>query len=355
MKKIALFGYYGRNNFGDDLFVYVISRLSERFPSLRCRFVAVSQKKEIVAYGIGAPGLGKFLARNDLLGAAARYACYVSGAIWADHLVFAGGTLFGQQASLRFSQSIYGFSKLLRKPVSAIGVSVGPFFEQKQRDRVLSSLRAFREVAVRDGVSLATLREGGLTNASVSGDIVLALPTIYRPAKTSEQKRTLLIAVHLSEYEETSILIAKHLVQRSLINTISVVSLDEETNASLERLAFNFRGMGVEVITKRYDDSICEIVDLIASAKFVVTSKLHGGITAFAYGVPFVMFAYQRKCLDFLSDNGLPIAKLGPLTSSDVQDLVDASLATQRDEEEVRNLASDSAERLIAHFQQFRT
>jgi len=46
----------------------------------------------------------------------------------------------------------------------------------------------------------------------------------------------------------------------------------------------------------------------IAACDAVVSVRLHGAITAYLCGVPFILFEYHKKCSDFLDDIGQPDA-----------------------------------------------
>ncbi|WP_415767902.1 polysaccharide pyruvyl transferase family protein [Paraburkholderia sp. J69-1] len=138
------------------------------------------------------------------------------------------------------------------------------------------------------------------------GDLAFSLPGLYAPELKRESARTLLVSIHLEEYADAVLEMLGAIDRLGLVDEVLFISLDEESVAITGDIARLFKPEQVRVSRYRYDGSITEVIDLLANASCVVTSKLHGAITSYVYNVPALLFCYQRKCVEFLNDRGLP-------------------------------------------------
>ena len=303
--KGAVFGYYGRDNFGDDLFCYVLQHVARTTDGIHLSFVGASIKKEL-HNSFRAKILQKYISKNGIRGSLLRVILYISAVLKADFIVFGGGSLFGENASFKFSQTITLLSNILNRNIFAVGVSVGPFSTEARENRFIKQLSHFQYIAVRDFSSMKYLQAAGLTRISdYIGDIAYSLPAIYLP-KTKQKKNTLVIAIHLTEYITIIEELVKVIKYDETLNSVILLSLD--TNSiSLNKSLFNkLEKLGVPVSMYDYGESIEDVIDILSSAKMVITSKLHGAITGFVYNVSVFLFCYQEKCIHFLRENGLP-------------------------------------------------
>jgi polysaccharide pyruvyl transferase WcaK-like protein len=304
-KRIAFFGFYGRHNFGDDLFGYLLQEICARIPGVRPLIVGASPQKELTNQ-FHLPIARGLWTRPGILGAAVRTLTYLSALMRSHAVVFGGGSLFGADASVGFAKLIVFAGTRLNKPVAAVGVSIGPFRTAERRQAFLEIIQRISHIAVRDEASISAAVETKNVPPSNLGDLAFSLPAIYTPKRTTNSKRTLVVSVHLREYTDTVLAILAEVDSRSLVDEIIFASLDDESIAVTGDIARIFVPLNVSINRFKYGDSITEVIDLVASASCVVTSKLHGAIVSYVYDIPTLLFCYQRKCAEFLSDNALP-------------------------------------------------
>ncbi|NHB11134.1 hypothetical protein GWK53_32130 [Burkholderia cepacia] len=308
--RIAFFGFYGRRNFGDDLFCYLLQRLCEHVKTVSPMLVGATRQRELRAAWRFRP-FSRWIGRSDRLGTVARFVTYCTALARADVAAFGGGSLFGAHASLAFARLIVGWGAWMRKPVVALGVSVGPFSDRHRRAGFLGAVTKLAALAVRDDASLVAVGDSVVTRPQQLGDIAYALPALYRPTVRGDGMRTLVIAVHLASYVEQVVAILRDAERVNRFDRVRFVALDDACTGVTEAIRERCEPVGMAVDEVSYVDSIESVVDVLASASCIVTSKLHGAITGHVYGVPVLLFCYQRKCADFLDGRNLP----GPRTS----------------------------------------
>jgi polysaccharide pyruvyl transferase WcaK-like protein len=303
--RIAFFGFYGRHNFGDDLFGYLLQSISLRMPGIVPLIVGASAARELM-HPFHLPLARRMWARPGALGAAARTVTYVAAVLRAQASVFGGGSLFGANASLDFARLIVNTGRRVNRPVGALGVSVGPFATAGRRQAFAAVLKAVARIAVRDEASVHTVADATGYAPTNLKDLAFALPALYTPKLPRHKWRTLVVSIHLQQYMDATLAVLNEVDRQRLVDEVLFVSLDDESVAVTGDIARLFAPSNVAVSRFQYGDSITEVVDLLAAATCVVTSKLHGAIVSFVYDVPMMLFCYQRKCAEFLLDNGLP-------------------------------------------------
>lgn len=321
--RIAFFGFYGRYNFGDDLFGYLLQSISARIPGVQPLIVGASVVQEL-AHPFHLPVVRTLWTRPGTIGAAARTVTYVAAIVYVRAMIFGGGSLFGADASLSFAKLIVNLGRWLNKPVAALGVSVGPFGTTERHHMFAEVLRDISRIAVRDEASVDAVTDAtGLAPSNLK-DLAFALPAIYTPRRRLDDKRTLIVSIHLWQYTDTVLAILANADNQRLVDEVLFVSLDEESVAVTGDIARLFSPSNVCVSRFRYGDSIADVIDLLATSTCIVTSKLHGAIVGFVYDVPIMLFCYQQKCAEFLQDNELP----GPQESQPSEEVC-VSLVTE--------------------------
>ena len=303
--RIAFFGFYGRHNFGDDLFGYLLQSMSIRTPGILPLIVGASPAQELT-HLFHLPVARALWTRPGVMGAAARSVTYVAALLRARAAVFGGGSLFGANASLSFAKLIVNAGRRFNRPVAALGVSVGPFATVERRHAFAGVLRALPCIAVRDEASVRAVADATGSAPANLKDLAFALPALYTPKRRAHDRRTLVVSIHLRQYMDAVLAVLADVDSRRLVDEVLFVSLDDDSVAVTGDIARLFSPSNVAVSRFQYGDSITEVVDLLAAAACVVTSKLHGAIVSFVYDVPVLLFCYQRKCAEFLLDNGLP-------------------------------------------------
>lgn len=299
-------GFYGQKNYGDDLFCLVISRLM-RYENLACiiqnGYIYSNEK-------IRLPTL-KFppqvISNKGVLGKAARVLSNIQTAMLGKNVVFGGGSVFGRHASYRQRLLTTVCGALFGSNFFAFGVSVGPFSSRTELQKYASMLKKFKYVCVRDGVSAKFLEDCGVS-CNLGPDMAWVLPSLIEKS-SSQSTKTAVVAMHsldclpaMRELEDFF----------SQFGKVFLIALDKGSVNVSNALEETYR-RGGKVCVERFnyfDSPIERTIELFSSAHYVVTSKLHGAITAAAYGVPFSLFEYQAKCSDFLREVDFPVAHL---------------------------------------------
>lgn len=295
MKKWAVTGFYGQDNFGDDLFCYVMAKLMKSHGQdyfLQNGFIASRAAVNVSAL----PFAQKFNKQRGKLGAVHRLLSMVVSLVRADYLVFGGGSLFGKYASYKQRKFACLLAKILNKKLFAYCVSLGPFKDAEQELRYSILLKKFDLVVTRDLAS-HQISERMTINRHDAIDMVFAISSFHK--KGAPRSRKLVLALHKLNFLE------KFLEEGAWLDKfdqILILHLDDQArNIGVElhrRLSISFKG---DLSMRHYKDMALEdALDEISSASFVVTSKLHGAIAAAAYGVPFSLLEYQEKCTEFL-------------------------------------------------------
>lgn len=297
--RVAVSGYYGFGNTGDEAIALAITRELRRLGHIPLLLSATPDQSALTYGSDSAPrmhpvGLPAALARSGAL---------LSG----------GGGLLQDKTSARtlsYYLGVMGLAKAMRKKVVVFNQSVGPLSEAGGA-RVAKALTGVR-VIVRDRLSLETLAKLGI-QAELGGDPALLL-------------------------EPSAGLIPDP-------NTVVLAPRGDQTGATkkLELLADRLRAEGRNVIALSFmpghDDAAARTLsdqvvstsdpqlalDTIAQAGYVVGVRLHAVILAAAAGVPFAGVSYDPKVQGFCMDAGAPSVDL----DFDVQQLADLVLARQ--------------------------
>lgn len=306
--RIAVMGFYGMGNFGDDLFCVALSQTVKALrPDVQLTFLAPSlpgledeclKLPRIVATAWRRGGLSSVLLRAF---------CKVQVSVRADGIVWAGGSTLSRVRGFR--AILARLDRVREKPTFALGVSVGPFPSDIERRKVANYIRGFRGLVVRDRASLLECQEMSAA-ASFGGD----LSALYAWSDAAPKGRGGFIGFApcrsaLASDEELTAVVQSlcDLSVRSLapgirvfaINThpeLGDVALAERAQAEIAK-----RGLEVELHTYREGD-VAGVWSAIAPLSLLVSSRLHGGLVAYLSRVPFVLGEYHRKCTDFLDD-----------------------------------------------------
>lgn len=291
MKRLFVLGFYGQNNFGDDLFCYVIISSLEKYNKVK--FVGVTQSlfEENSFFPISVNRI--FITQNNLIGKLYRIFLNIVSVIVANKILYGGGSVFGKYASYKQRSLVINLAKLLNKKVYALGVSIGPFDNLEQERKFLKLISNLDAIWVRDKKSENYLSKYNIPYVS-HGDMVFALRNKLGSKKT--QKNLMIIAVHELAYIDDIVkIINQHLNKKG---EVLFISLDPESKRVANNLREKIRDQNLAYII--YSNNLIEIIELFKTAEFVVTSKLHGAIISYVLNIPFYLYEYQDKCTEFL-------------------------------------------------------
>ena len=285
---VALSGYYGFNNAGDEAILLAIIREARRRGIEPVVFSADPINTE-KTYNV------KAVSRTSAkaLGEIARSEGLLSGG---------GGLLQNKTSnkSLIYYLSLIYFAQVLRKPSWIFGQSLGPLSPAGEK-LVSPALRGSRAVVVRDRQSydLASRLGTAKSRLLLGADVALLL----EPPRVGRDER--------------------------LVTLIPRGNIPNEANLRLREVGWRLRELGYEVLIlgfqPGYDEKALEIFKgftressgdpkrilyLIAQSGYVLSLRLHGLILAAVAGTPYAGGSYDPKIKAFCEESGAPYWEL---------------------------------------------
>ena len=282
--RIALSGYYGFGNLGDEaLLAGTIQELRRRghVPVVLSADPASTRRLHDVE------------ARSRTWGVPAALAS-------ADALVSGGGGLLqdGTSArSLAYYLAVIRLARVLGKPAAVYGQSIGPLSPRGRR-WVRYALRGL-PVAVRDRPSEQILTELGIAHQRTADPALLVSAEAPTPA-AGVPDRPYLLVPRAGYPEHTAALAAVAMNLSEAGDAVQALALHPGADAEEARRVQAACGDGPPTIPVDHRDA----VERIRSARGVLSTRLHGLIFAAATGVPHAGLVYDPKVSGFLEDSG---------------------------------------------------
>ncbi|MFC5849791.1 polysaccharide pyruvyl transferase CsaB [Deinococcus petrolearius] len=287
MSRVAVSGYYGFGNTGDEAIALAISR-ELRAQGHTPLLLSNTPAETAALYGCESAARMNPAA---LLGALLRSGVLLSG----------GGGLLQDKTSARsmaYYLGVISLARRLGRRVVVFNQSVGPLSEEGGA-KVARALRGLR-VIVRDRGSLETLERLGIP-AELGGDPALLLsptPGLIRDENTVVVAPRGDVQTALPALGET---VAALRAQGRRVVALSFMPAHDDDAA---------RGLGADEVVSTRDPQVA--LDTIAQGGFVIGVRLHAVILAAAAGVPFAGVAYDPKVEGFCRDAGAPTHSVTP-------------------------------------------
>ncbi len=282
---VALSGYYGFGNAGDEAILMSIVREARRRgiePLVLSANPAASEKlHQVRTAPRSAPQTLLALSRSDGL---------LSG----------GGGLLQDATSARslsYYLTLLRVAQLLKKPNWVFGQSLGPL-SARGMHRTASVLRRATSVTVRDRTSLELAQQMKI-NARLGADAALLLEP---PGVTREERLVVLVPRGHLAHEANQRL--REAGERLLSLGYEVLVLGLQPNHDEEALD-HFRGF-----TRELSGDPRRILYWLAQAGYVLSLRLHGLILAAAAGTPYAGGSYDPKVKAFCEESGAPYWEL---------------------------------------------
>lgn len=278
--KVAVHGSYFARNYGDTLLVKIM-----------CDFVASRVGKENVFLA----GLGDKIEQDEI-----GYPVVPAGELGSiTHLIYGGGGYLGERDSRFFSNLRWSIRNYFRHVHNlrgykhckklVIGTGFGPVSNSLLRNQFKGILESAEEVLVRDIESLNFIQQYGIKPKAISTCVDLALSL----ESTVQDKAG--IAIHVDNYtvEEISTIIGvlDNLGHKQIKVIFDNYFSDNAENRKKYEVANQGRVMLQFIPYKRFDDTLTQ-VDI---NDFVITSKLHVGITTIALGGKVISIPSHQK------------------------------------------------------------
>jgi polysaccharide pyruvyl transferase CsaB len=335
MTHVALLGYYGFANAGDEAILRsMIADLREKDPDIEFSVLSGDPAKTASYYRVKAVHRMRFGEVFKVLRS-------------CDLLIVGGGGLLQDATSGRSIPYYLGvtyLAKLLGKRVMFYAQGVGPIRGWRGKFLTKMIVNKVDYITVRDRGSLELLQSLGVRRPpmEVTADPVLLLrPSgeervnkIFREKGVAKGDRIIGVSVrNWKEYDEYKTALAEALnhIVRELEVKVAFIPMhhphDIEASADVMRM--------IEGESILIDEELSpeELLTVIGKMDFIVGMRLHSLIFAATMGVPAVGITYDAKVKQFMELAGIPQG--GTIEELNVADLLIAIQETWRKREEL--------------------
>ena len=282
--SVALLGYYGFGNLGDELLLQSCIELFESAGLERSGIIVLSNTPEDTARTFGVSSVNRWIFRE-----------VVKALRQSNSLVLGGGGLFQDSTSVMSCVWYWGIvrlAKILGCKVFALGQSVGPLKSGVSRMLAGNALKSCRKVHVRDNASLELAESLGCRDVVLGGDLVMCM-NLRMGGQVLGAKGVMLLNLRpCAELEHYAGIIAPHIDE----NTIGVAMSGDDVKA-LESLKLS-RVVQVH--------SLEDTRKLWAGASCAVGMRLHFGVLSRIFRTPLALMPYDVKVREFAGLSGVP-------------------------------------------------
>ncbi|MDR2180977.1 MAG: polysaccharide pyruvyl transferase CsaB [Synergistaceae bacterium] len=307
--RVALAGYYGFGNLGDELLLEAAVASLLRCGVARERMVVLSNDPGDSRRKLGVEAVDRWKVRQI---------CRVLGQ--SETLLLGGGGLFQDVTSLGSCVYYWGLVRgaVIRGAVPwALGQSLGPLGSGLARRLARDALRRCRVVQVRDRAALSLCESWGV-RARWGHDPVFTLGDVFslgNPASDAAPDKMLLVnlrpcAGDLPQRFAEALSLYALAFARDVGGEAVGVALSEED----ERLMLRF--MEEKRLPLARVERVATLSDALRvfhGAKAAVGMRLHFAILAVLASVPLTVVPYDPKVQVFASDREIPVWDGGPL------------------------------------------
>lgn len=304
---IILSGYYGFDNFGDDLvLMLLIESLKEEIPDLEILALSKSPQKAMQRYKINCKYRYNPLSIKNALKQSNNY---ING----------GGTLLTDVTSKR-SLSYYclmlKYAKKRGLRTMLLGSGIGPFVNEAGADKAKKALETADLIALRDSNSLEIIEQLGLGGkAHSTADMAFLLSpdagnnrVTSKVMKANSLKPGNYFIVALREWKynapefEKSIAAACDYMSEKYDLIPVFIPVQPEKDLAISRATMALMRTPALLIDQP-EDSLKLIPGLSVGARFTVSMRLHPIICSFVYSVPVIALSYDAKVSGFVEEN----------------------------------------------------
>lgn len=322
-KRVAISGYYGFDNLGDEAVLFsMLGALKDARPVLQPVVLSHNPQRTAELYGVEAVNRWRFKA---VVGALRR----------ADMLISGGGSLLQDVTGLKsliYYLGIIRLAKLLRKPVVFYAQGIGPVNSGLGRRLMKLVVNKVDLITVRDEKSAQDLVDMGVTRppVRVTADPVLGLAPESVPNAPGREilagygidpseQRLLGVSVRewqgLSGYKQALAAVLDELAGRGW--RVVFLPMHHPDDAAPSREVARLMRNDSIVLEERY--TVQEVASVVRRFNLLIGMRLHALILAAVMGVPPLGISYDPKIDRFLEQLGLQAA-------GKVEELDDATL-----------------------------
>ncbi len=297
--EVALCGYYGFGNLGDELLARAAVRLLEQCGVPRQRIVVLSNDVAETERFLGTASVNRWNLR-----------AVFSVLRESRTLLLGGGGLFQDTTSARspiYYWSLVRMAKLVNCIPWCFGQSVGPLNGKLSRILARDALTLCKKRGVRDRFSLEELKNWGL-DAFLSPDLVFGMEPFPIARSTGGTRMILNIRPWRNGLPERLAENAQEYA-RALGLSIRGISLSDEDTKTMEDL--DRRGLLELEGIDRWDSKRLDSIAVPEGSRKAVGMRLHFCILSAMAGIPLLAVPYDPKVLGFAEILGIPTWKPG--------------------------------------------
>jgi hypothetical protein len=310
--KVALTGYYGMSNYGDDLFSIISYCGAKRYWSkninLDLKILSPSINHFNANYAVP-DFLASSYQLDNILGSFTRVAYQALNFTLANKVIFAGGSLF---TSGKFSSK--DLTTCNNNNLWAIGVSVGPFRSTIDERKVVNYLKKFEYISTRDIESFDYLNSLNIDAKIVSSSDLAGLGNkLFAIDKKPPSSSMNQIFIGFSPcyvpgnpsisqfYCDTFLRFVKQIKSERDI-FVDVICLNQHAQVGDLNLCNYVTRKLIELdiknrLIKYKDIGVLNTWSHISTLDFYVSVRLHGSISAFMNDVRFFCFEPNLKTI----------------------------------------------------------
>ena len=304
-KNIVISGYYGSDNFGDEMILKVLIDKLKQF-DVNITVLSLNPEKTKALHKVNA------VKSFDILKV-------IFTILKSDILISGGGSLLQDSTSLKslfYYLFVIKIAEFFHKKVMIFAQGIGPIKNKFGEIFCKQLLKKANCVTVRDDKSLFLLRSWGINKANLVVDPLFGLNLAgSNPTET--------IGIQLRDFkglsEEFLIKLAKAVEQYFYNKKIQIFSfqdkLDEKVCIHFESILKSINpNLQTEVIYNKTND---ELIDIMRNLKYMIAMRFHACLICAKYGIRTLALSYDYKVDKLAEDLKLPCANLNPNTNLD--------------------------------------
>lgn len=289
-RKVALAGYYGFDNLGDELLLASAVKQLENLGVSRDELAVLTASPKSDFYmKLGAECINRWdpIKVSQVLKR-------------SETLLFGGGGLFQDVTSVRSCLYYWGITQIACMAGTipwAVGQSIGPFNNDLSKAISRNALSKCKVLEVRDDISRQAAENLGL-NAEVGDDLVFTLTP-----GVSYNGSALLVNFRPWKNIEKFICSVRDYVESQTLDCIGVAMSPEDLSLMRKidsSLSVRFKDI---VLVKTWDEA-CKIW---SSAGCAVGMRLHFSLISLLFGLKQMLFAYDPKVSSFAERWKIPL------------------------------------------------
>ena len=284
--RVALLGYYGFDNLGDELLLQACINIITRNGIEREKILVLSNNPEESSQNFHVNSINRW-----------NYREVMRAFRETETLILGGGGLFQDVTSLKSCVWYWGImrlAKLFGVKILAWGQSIGPLNSKLSRIFAGNALRLCGKIHVRDDNSLKLAGVLGCKNIMKGNDLVLTLKPDMSGRAEKLPRKYMLVNLRPHEKLEAFVKVLKPNIDNNNVVGAALSPEDEEP----------LRLLGLDRIIRVRNFQEAEA--LWSGACSAVGMRLHFGVLSRIFRTPLALMPYDVKVSEFAKSSNVP-------------------------------------------------